>query len=148
MWLEGIGNRQKFDRILQDTAFVAQEVVHDRFEFIRDGNEADHIIISIVRTKEPGFMNNPRRTNIMLSRCKKSMMICTNREFLENTSVAETLFGQLAKEHVLKTGWVTLKVLATRRWRAVPLKIMIHLVAWTLSPFLIFPSCLHVFRTL
>ena len=70
------------------------------------GNEADHIIVSIVRTTAPGFMKNHRRTNVMLSRCKKSMMICTNREFLQNTQVAETLVGQLAKEHVPKTGWV------------------------------------------
>ena len=42
------------------------------------GNEADHIIVSIVRTTDPGFMKNQRRTNVMLSRCKKSMMICTN----------------------------------------------------------------------
>jgi len=80
------------------------------------GNEEDHIIVSVVRTKGPGFLNNHRRTNVMLSRCKKSMMICTNREFLQNTCVAETLVGQLAKEHVPKPGWVTLEALATGGW--------------------------------
>jgi len=80
------------------------------------GNEEDHIIISIVRTKGPGFLKNHRRTNVMLSRCKKSMMICTNREFLQNAHAAETLIGQLAKEHVPKTGWVTLEALAAQRW--------------------------------
>ena len=80
------------------------------------GNEEDHIIVSIVRTKAPGFMKNQRRTNVMLSRCKKSMMICTTRGFLQNRRVAKTLIGQLAKEHVQKTGWVTLQALATQKW--------------------------------
>ena len=78
------------------------------------GNEEDHIIVSIVRTEAPGFMKNQRRTNVMLSRCKKSMMICTHRGFLLNRSVADTLVGQLAKEHVPVTGWVTLEALATQ----------------------------------
>ena len=80
------------------------------------GNEADHIIVSVVRTYAPGFMTNQRRTNVMLSRCKKSMMICTNRLFLQRNAVAETLVGKLAKEHVTKTGWVTLEDLATQVW--------------------------------
>jgi len=80
------------------------------------GNEGDHIIISIVRTWSPGFMKNQRRTNVMLSRCKKSMVICTNRGFLLKKAVAKTLVGKLAKEHVPKTGWVTLEALATQRW--------------------------------
>ena len=80
------------------------------------GNEADHIIISIVRTSGPGFMENQRRTNVMLSRCKMSMMICTNRLFLQKKPVARTLVGKLAKEHVPRTGWVTLEALVARMW--------------------------------
>jgi len=80
------------------------------------GNEADHIIISIARTVRPGFLKNHRRTNVMLSRCKKSMMICTNRLFLQNAQVAGTLVGQLAQEHVPNTGWVTLEALAAQTW--------------------------------
>ena len=80
------------------------------------GNEADHIIISIVRTSRPGFMENQRRTNVMLSRCKKSMMICTHRLFLQKWDVGRTLVGRLAKEHVPVTGWVTLEDLATHQW--------------------------------
>ena len=80
------------------------------------GNEEDHIVVSIVRTSGPGFMKNQRRTNVMLSRCKKSMVICTNRGFLQNKSVAGTLVGQLAKEHIPRTGWATLQDLATQRW--------------------------------
>ena len=80
------------------------------------GNEADHIIVSIVRTSGPGFMKNQRRTNVMLSRCKKSMMICTHRLFLQKQMVARTLVGKLAKEHVPRTGWVTLEALAAHKW--------------------------------
>ena len=80
------------------------------------GNEEDHIVVSIVRTSGPGFMKNQWRTNVMLSRCEKSMVICTNRGFLQNKSVAGTLVGQLAKEHVPRTGWVTLQDLAAQRW--------------------------------
>ena len=80
------------------------------------GNEEDHIIVSIVRTSGPGFMKNKRRTNVMLSRSKKSMMILTHREFLQYWDVAKTLVGLFAKEHVPKTGWVTLEDLAFRRW--------------------------------
>ena len=80
------------------------------------GNEADHIIVSIVRTTAPGFMKNQRRTNVMLSRCKKSMMICTHRLFLQKKPVARTLVGKLAKEHVPRTGWVTLEALAAHMW--------------------------------
>ena len=80
------------------------------------GNEEDHIIVSIVRTSSPGFMKNQRRTNVMLSRCKKSMVICTNRGFLLRKDVGRTLVGQLAKEHVPRTGWLTLETLATQEW--------------------------------
>ena len=78
------------------------------------GNEEDHIVVSIVRTSAPGFMKNQRRTNVMLSRCKKSMMILTHRLFLQNKGAAKTLVGKFAKEHVPRTGWVTLEDLA--RW--------------------------------
>ena len=80
------------------------------------GNEEDHIVISVVRTSKPGFMKNQRRTNVMLSRCKKSMMVLTRREFLRCWGVAETLIGQLAKERIPKAGWITLEDLAYHRW--------------------------------
>jgi len=80
------------------------------------GNEGDHIIISIVRTESPGFMSNQQRTNVMLSRCKKSMVICTSREFLMKRTVAKTLVGKLAEEHALRTRWVALEALATQTW--------------------------------
>ncbi|KAJ3521700.1 hypothetical protein NM688_g8981 [Phlebia brevispora] len=60
------------------------------------GNEEDHIIISIVRSEKVGFLNNRRRSNVMLSRCKKSMVICTSRQFLTGKA-ADTLLGALEK---------------------------------------------------
>ncbi|KAG6332525.1 hypothetical protein ID866_6562 [Astraeus odoratus] len=35
------------------------------------GNEDDHIIVSVVRTFKIGFLQNERRTNVMLTRCKR-----------------------------------------------------------------------------
>jgi superfamily I DNA and/or RNA helicase len=60
----------------------------------RTGNEEDHIIISLVRTEKQGFLRDVRRTNVMLTRCKKSMIICTNRNFL-TTVARDTLVGKL-----------------------------------------------------
>ncbi|KAG1871933.1 P-loop containing nucleoside triphosphate hydrolase protein [Suillus tomentosus] len=60
------------------------------------GNEEDHIIVSLVRTQGVGFLKNSRRTNVMLTRCKKSMIICTNRDFVTKGKAAGTLVGQLA----------------------------------------------------
>ena len=79
------------------------------------GNEEDHIVVSVVRTSSPGFMTNQRRTNVMLSRCKRSMIILTHKGFLQNTTVS-TLIGQFAEEHVPGTGWVTLENLAQHQW--------------------------------
>ncbi|KAG2146162.1 P-loop containing nucleoside triphosphate hydrolase protein [Suillus bovinus] len=60
------------------------------------GNEEDHIIVSLVRTQGVGFLKNSRRTNVMLTRCKKSMIICTNRDFVTKGKAGGTLVGQLA----------------------------------------------------
>ncbi|KAG2139017.1 AAA domain-containing protein [Suillus clintonianus] len=60
------------------------------------GNEEDHTIISLVRSQGVGFLKNARRTNIMLTRCKMSMIICTNRDFVTKGAAARTLVGKLA----------------------------------------------------
>ncbi|EIM87813.1 uncharacterized protein STEHIDRAFT_146026 [Stereum hirsutum FP-91666 SS1] len=61
------------------------------------GNESDHIIISLVRTEKLGFLRDLRRSNVMLSRCKESMTICSSRTFLEGKG-STSLAGKLAKE--------------------------------------------------
>jgi superfamily I DNA and/or RNA helicase len=60
------------------------------------GNEEDHIIVSLVRSEGVGFLKNVRRTNVMLTRCKKSMIICTSRKFVTSGKAANTLVGKLA----------------------------------------------------
>ncbi|EGN98886.1 hypothetical protein SERLA73DRAFT_136902 [Serpula lacrymans var. lacrymans S7.3] len=59
------------------------------------GNEDEHIIISLVRSEGVGFLKNNRRTNVMLTRCKKSMVICTSRSFITKKA-ASSLMGKLA----------------------------------------------------
>ncbi|KAJ7773405.1 P-loop containing nucleoside triphosphate hydrolase protein [Mycena metata] len=61
------------------------------------GNEDDYIIISAVRTRKIGFMAEVRRVNVMLTRCKKRMVIFTNRGFVEGAA-KESLVGKLAAE--------------------------------------------------
>ena len=79
------------------------------------GNEEDHIILSIVRTTSPGFLTNERRTNVMLSRCKKSMLILTHRGFIQGPA-ALTLVGRFAEEHAQVADWMTVEELGAHRW--------------------------------
>jgi hypothetical protein len=71
---------------------------------IQSGNEDDYIVISLVRTNNLGFLKEPRRINVMLSRCKKGMIICTNRRFIEGKAKT-SLVGKLAQSLGEKT-WV------------------------------------------
>ncbi|KAI5989411.1 hypothetical protein F5J12DRAFT_704986, partial [Pisolithus orientalis] len=59
------------------------------------GNEAEHIIIYVVRSDKLGFLANQRRTNVMLTPCKKTMIICTSQAFIWGPA-ASTLIGELA----------------------------------------------------
>jgi len=68
------------------------------------GNEDDYIIISIVRSFGLGFLDNLRRTNVMLTRCKRGMFICSSQAYLEGDG-ANSLVGDLAAEFGEK-GWV------------------------------------------
>jgi regulator of nonsense transcripts 1 len=70
---------------------------NQRFSWRVLGNEDDYIIISIVRTKKIGFLADQRRVNVMLTRCKKGMKICTSRAFVEGAA-KDTLVGRLANE--------------------------------------------------
>jgi regulator of nonsense transcripts 1 len=58
------------------------------------GNEDDYIIVSVVRSVKLGFLTDARRVNVMLTRCKKGMIICSNRTFLEGPA-AHTLVGKM-----------------------------------------------------
>jgi hypothetical protein len=60
------------------------------------GNEDDYIIISLVRTQRIGFLRDFRRLNVMLTRCKKGMIICTDKVFV-NSIASSTPIAELAK---------------------------------------------------
>ncbi|TFY60455.1 hypothetical protein EVJ58_g5145 [Rhodofomes roseus] len=68
------------------------------------GNEEDYILISVVRSDKTGFLSNMRRTNVMLSRCKCGMIICTSRAFMAGKAQS-SLVGKLAQEWA--DGWVS-----------------------------------------
>ncbi|KIK41901.1 hypothetical protein CY34DRAFT_12738 [Suillus luteus UH-Slu-Lm8-n1] len=87
------GQRSAIERQLE----LAQLPWEDKIWLtVTAGNEEDHIIVSLVRTQGVGFLKNARRTNVMLTRCKMSMIICTNRDFVTKGKAASTLVGQLA----------------------------------------------------
>ncbi|KAJ7839369.1 AAA domain-containing protein, partial [Mycena olivaceomarginata] len=60
------------------------------------GNEADHVVVSVVRTDAPGFLRSLHRMNVMLTRAKKGMVIVTSSSFLRSQG-AQTLLGRLAR---------------------------------------------------
>jgi len=73
------------------------------------GNEDHVIIISVVRSKDAGFLSSLRRTNVMLTRCQHRMYIVSSRAFLEGKG-ADTLVGKMAAELGKRPGaWLTRK---------------------------------------
>ncbi|KAG2367898.1 AAA domain-containing protein [Suillus spraguei] len=58
------------------------------------GNEEDYIVISLVRSTALGFLADLRRTNVMLTRCKKGMIICTSQKFMKRAGY-DSLVGSL-----------------------------------------------------
>jgi hypothetical protein len=53
------------------------------------------VIVSVVRTERAGFLKSLERMNVMLTRCKKGMIIVTNKNFLQRDGRC-TLLGRLA----------------------------------------------------
>ena len=80
------------------------------------GNEEEHIIVSLVRSEKVGFLKNLRRTNVLLTRCKQSMIICTSKAFLNRGEASKSLVGKLAAEYAREPGlWLSRKdILAGR----------------------------------
>lgn len=58
------------------------------------GNEEDYIILSLVRSRGLGFLENVRRTNVMLTRCKRGMFIITSKKFMNGIG-GESLAGEI-----------------------------------------------------
>ena len=71
-------------------------MMHLSFNMLWLGNEADNIIISLVRSGGLGFLDNERRMNVMLSRCRESMLICSSRRYLSFPDVRATLVGDVS----------------------------------------------------
>ena len=61
------------------------------------GHEAPYVIISVVKTTKPGFLDFANRVNVMLTRCQKGMVIVTQRAFIDGGG-RNTLVGKLVKE--------------------------------------------------
>ncbi|EPS96646.1 hypothetical protein FOMPIDRAFT_52939, partial [Fomitopsis schrenkii] len=94
--------RTLLERRLEDAMLPWQDKCFNVDSF--QGNEEDYIIVSVVRSDKPGFLTNSRRTNVMLSRCKRGMVVCASREFLDGKAKA-TLMGRLSSEWA--DGWVS-----------------------------------------
>nr|GAT55280.1 predicted protein [Mycena chlorophos] len=86
-------------RGLLEKALKAEKLNADDKVFCVDsfqGNEDDYILLSLVRTSNIGFMNEERRVNVMLTRCKVGMKIYSSREFVLGKA-KKTLIGKLAR---------------------------------------------------
>jgi AAA domain len=79
------------------------------------GNEADYVLISVVRSSTPGFLTSLNRMNVMLTRCRAGLVIVTNRSFLQEGG-RHTLLGRLARhwENVrgIDQTWVNWRLVA------------------------------------
>ncbi|KAJ3570490.1 hypothetical protein NP233_g4368 [Leucocoprinus birnbaumii] len=105
-------------RTLIENSLKAQNVPWEDKVFNVDsfqGNEDDFIVISLVRTNRIGFLRELRRVNVMLTRCKKGMIICTNRGFINGVG-SESLVAVLAKA-VGNEAWVLWKQVLQPNYR-------------------------------
>ncbi|KAG5734510.1 hypothetical protein E4T56_gene5962 [Termitomyces sp. T112] len=73
------------------------------------GNETDFVLVSVVRSEtSPGFLSSQNRMNVLLTRCKRGLVIVTSRSFIE-TGGRGTLLGDLQRQWMQKRGnsaWV------------------------------------------
>lgn len=52
--------------------------------------------MSVVRSDKPGFLTSLERTNVMLTRCRRGLVVVSSKAFLKSTG-ASTLIGRLAQ---------------------------------------------------
>ncbi|KAJ3570491.1 hypothetical protein NP233_g4370 [Leucocoprinus birnbaumii] len=74
------------------------------------GNEEDYIIVSLVRSREIGFLKSLRRTNVMLTRFKCGMFVVSSKKFLSGIG-RECLVGEIAAK-VGSAAWLDLDGIA------------------------------------
>jgi len=86
------------------------------------GNEADFVIVSVVRSgSHSGFLSSKNRMNVILTRCRKGLIIVSSKSFLRGDGGRNTLLGELEQEWVTRFGprlgdnaWVDWRQVAER----------------------------------
>lgn len=69
------------------------------------------MILSSVRTQKPGFLKSLPRMNVALTRCRKGMVIVTNKGFLQGLGKS-TLLGKLCHVWSLnREAWVDWRIM-------------------------------------
>jgi len=71
----------------------------DKFQ----GHEADLVFLSMVQTKRVGFMDNPNRLNVAITRAKFQLVVFGNREYFLNQTDSDDL-KELAHNMLLYKG--------------------------------------------
>ena len=93
-----------------------RKYLHSRLR--HSGNEADFVIVSVVRSgKHPGFLKSDNRMNVMLTRCRKGLIIVSSKSFLRGAG-GGTLLGKLEQEWVTKledAAWIDWRLVAEKK---------------------------------
>ncbi|KAF9519373.1 hypothetical protein BS47DRAFT_28891 [Hydnum rufescens UP504] len=86
----------KIEDALKQAGLAWSGLVHT-LETIQ-GTEADYIIISLVQTRTPGFLNDPGSTNVISTRCRLGLVVVCNGVFLmEDPFAKTTLLASMAE---------------------------------------------------
>lgn len=79
------------------------------------GNEADYVILSLVRSTRQGFLSSIRRMNVLLTRCKQGLIIVSSKDFLGPGGKGfDTLVGKLVEHWRSQYGhtWINWRFVA------------------------------------
>lgn len=87
---------------------LSQTILFQYTYFLVLGNEEDIIILSLVRSSDLGFLRDERRTNVMLTRCKEALYICSSWKFLIEGPGNQCLVGRMAA-HMGPDAWLTVE---------------------------------------
>lgn len=99
--------RAAIERELQNNNLPWERVFNvDSFQ----GNEADIVLVSVVRGREPGFLRSDQRMSVMLTRCRRGLVIVSSRGFLSGPGQS-TLVGKLARGR----SWIEWTAVAEQR---------------------------------